>query len=256
MGNFHSQISGFVHKAAPLPGIAWAPVRVLSTVHWYWRWYYKKNLYADPENWISLAAGNLTNALYGDGWLRTLAHIILITHRTKQYMYEIHILYERGRDLKTAFLGVYTVPVKRTWDIPSGPSMLPRLAWKYAQEKACEYRHQIAIISVVFFRLMKQLFLVAMHAVEIYDAFYRREDAFNEVFVNIGDCANGFVHGGTSFHDYLFCNRETVQLVLNKLCIDIRVESILDQLRFSLSYVERTKSTIRSINVKLVKVFS
>lgn len=200
-----SQISGFVHQVAPLPGQAWLPVRILCGVHWLWRWNYKKNLYSDPKNWIQLAAGHLANVCLGDGWLRTIAHIILITHRTRLYCKQVSFLAEDALEFSRAVRGKYVLV---------GAGKMRR----------------IQLIQATFFKLMYQLYQVAMHSVEIYDAFYRREEAFNEVFINSSECINDFIKNNFTVSTYIKENKAIIQLLLSQSQIFVQVEELLQRL--------------------------
>lgn len=256
MNQFPTQISSFVHDAAPLPGMAWAPVRVLSNLHWYWRWYHKKEIYGNPENWMALAAGHLTNAAYGEGWLRTVAHVILITHRTQLYIQQTELLFVKTKKFKDTFWGVYDVPQEMTWDIPSGRTLFTRTAWKNFEAKSTWYGRHTKKIMGAFYEVMKQLFFVTMHAVEIYDAFYRRHEAFNEAYLNTGQCITALVNNSISLRGYIEENHETIQMVLDRLGFDVKVRVILSKFQTPLGYMEATVYRVQSLNRSIVSWFT
>jgi hypothetical protein len=201
-----SQMTGFIHKAAPLPGQTWIPIRILSTLHWYWRWNYKKKIYANPDNWIMLAVGSVANAyISNDSWLRTIAHIILITHRTKLYVQQVKVLAKSVSEFYAATKGNYILVSRMEWD-PTAPNL----------DKIKTYKlRRINTIHITFFRMMKELYSAAMHAVEIYDAFYRRQEAFNEVFVNARECIEDVLKSNYSIKNYFKENQKTIAELLD-----------------------------------------
>lgn len=222
-----NQITGFVHQAAPLPGIAWAPVKTLSFVHWCWRWNQKNSIYTNPDNWLGLAAGNMANMVAGDGWLRSMAHIILITHRTKQYIQRTHVFFEKSRDFKAALTGAFIKSVPIEWEVPQKFTVFSSNSWNKSKQKMYQVAHRIFLIGCTFFLLLREIFELSMHAVEIYDAFYRKHEAFNEVFINAQECLNDVMKSTRSSMQYVKENREVIQLVFDRCAIEMNVDKMI-----------------------------
>ncbi len=203
-------VYNFLQETAPLPPIVDTLVYRVTWIHSLWRVKRKSEIYGNPDNWLGLAVGGAANQLVSWGPFRLGAHVLLVATRVDEYVEQVGILYE-----ECGCLG---------WEIDNGP--VDWVVWKSEGMNPVKvfFLHNWERVSRLVdcvWRVVRQLFVVGMHLLDVFDAWFRRDEAINEVVVNMERL------GREEFLERFYRHKETINGLFGGYKVVEKLEPLL-----------------------------
>lgn len=249
-----TKLQEVLYEVAPLPQPVLFFIRSLSHVHWFWRLNRKKQLYENPDNWLSLIAGHVTGALISESsYIRSLAHVLFVAKRVQDYIVEAAHFREELVRFKEAING-YWIPVNPAeWWVPTGMTYSTSASSEVERNNKW---HRIGYRTYEIYRTglaaLKSLFSLTMCTIEVYDSFYRRSEALNECFVNIMGWAEDLSKNKVNIQKGIRSSSRVVNVILKKWNIDVDADRLAAPLEKILYGVEKVSNVYKEIAPILV----
>lgn len=168
--------------------------QLIHKVHRVWRWYRRAELYSNPDNFLSLAAGHGLNWLGGgnSSVINIAAQVLLVASRIITCVEAQIEVVREARALWVDAVNPYYLPPRVEWKDEAvnsrwiSPS--DRIEWKKMWGALME---RIKRVAYRLFSLGKKLFLLSMKTLDAAEAFSYNNNSserINELFVNSRKC--------------------------------------------------------------------
>ncbi len=237
-----------------LDGVIGASYQVIHKVHRLWRWYRFTEVYTNPDNILSLAAGHGLNWLGGGDStvVNIAAQILLIATRITDCIEEQVNVIKETRLLWDDVTDPYPLCPKVKWKHTVGKSgWLSPSTEIWLKEAFVRLVERIKRIAKRIFVIAKRLFLLSMKTLDAAEAFSyanNRNERVNQLFVNSRKCLKVLVENKGLLLHGIKNHRGVIKQILGNTDSIFSVDQFIDVINKSLGVAESVHNGIETVS--------
>jgi hypothetical protein len=252
-GRVRNVASTVVPPAVVIPTALLVGVTVLYRFHRVWRWIRVGSLWANPNNFLQLAAGAGVDYLFGDKVpLRVAALMIWIPSRVADSIDEYNKLGSAWKKWKEAWRGDYPRSPQVHWVTNSkGKSNSPsfELFWK---ELGVVWRIRVWRVTVRSYKLGKRMFMLSMRSVDAFEALSLKKSscdrAVSELFLDGTNVLDRIARKKEVVQEKLENNRPVVNKFLRKLGVKCTVNRLFGFLSSTMEMIGKLDNGVKKVS--------
>lgn len=248
-----------VPETAQMSGSALKVFGVMNWAHHLYRYYSKKELYSNPDNFGQLLAGHVLNFVVGDNMvIRTAAHCILIVNRIMACVDQQVALYNSYQKWTDAVAGRFSRHCKQGWSKGHKASLLSPSTDTWLQVKQLQIWTRIQRIVQRTWVLLQDVFKLSMNLMDAIEAFSFspaiRNESMNELFINLNQSVDRLANNQQLLLDKLIKHKHTVARILDGVGSSYKVDKFIDVVQSTVNATKSVQSVVNAGNGFLTKV--
>lgn len=227
------QLAGFTPGAWLLKGLS-----VLHLGSWIYR---QQQVYSNPDNWVYLAAGHVTNQFIGDGKIKCCLQLYSIVIRINRISQEFALLKEAIREVGESFKGYYPYVSEYKWTKTPGLNAQMAVEWTNYTNKIKEQSIRIAqSIRNVLIKILE----ISSRLFDAYDAFYMKNNPL--IILEGVEGLKEIAKQRKEILEMLDSHKVTMDSLIKYLQLPITSKGVIDTITTGLNGVDLTVSTLDS----------
>lgn len=246
-----SMASSMASPGVALPGPASIIYSVLHKVRSVWYYYRKKEIYANPNNFGSLAAGGVVTWLANSNVVfRVAAQGILIAHRVMAVVDQQIAVIDACKELSNAGAGHYPLYERCKWKKDSTSSLLSPSTAHWIKST---WRIVADWVSRVFFALITvlvEIFVLSMRALDAAEAFSldprAQLDGQIEIGVNLKETLKSLSTNGDRLLTTLKEQRPAMTKMFSTISLPITVDTLISTVENTLPRVKAVEGAVKA----------
>ncbi len=225
---------------------------IVNRIHQVWWWIRRKEVYANPDNFLKLMAGQGINWFAGNtAFVRVIAQTVLVSTRILECVEEQIAIYKEA---------------ERCWEaLAESPSFLtPRVKWIKAQKGSilspstrlywkkvgAKTRVRVIRIFTTTLLIIKRLFILSMRTMDAIAAFSytpsTQHEAVGEFFINCSKWVELLLNNKMIMIKSLKNNEKIIRMLLEKLNSPLTYEQLYNGIEGTLELTEQLDQQVKS----------
>ncbi len=200
----------------------------LKFFHMGWWWYQKKKIYTNPDNFLTLAGGNLLNVTISNPLFRSTAKLLYIITSIDRCSKQTWLLNQDFHQLSVSIQNHYALCPKIKWSKQNKSSFFSvtvKNSWQIKKQKLAAAIGRICRNAyAIFMRLGK----LSMHMWDTYDSFFDESQAMQEIFVNTSIWCEKIKNNKDYYIDLLTSKKQKISIILKKMGVHVEIDEFMN----------------------------